>query len=440
MRITFLPVIIGFFLVFSVAISCFDSSEEVEYGSDDTIHAFELDTIYGINYSFTIDQINGRIFNIDSVPFTADTIINKILIKTLETDGCYVYKEDGALINLTDSFDLSQTMETPFKLRVVTPNREYYRDYTVEVRIHKQDPDSLVWKLMAPSFSKAGGEFGERKSVILGEKIVVYTYTSGVLKGYCTSLDDGSLWGKEIPVDLPAKIKLSSLLTCNDKLYALTEEGGDVYFSENGSSWSKYDALSDNRLEAFITGFPHTITGIRNEDGEKKFFCVTNSDFSGWEKGKEVPPTFPTGNISSTVYQTKTGVRKAFIVGETTQESSYTVPWFSIDGNGWTEAEAPVGNDGTTTYGCPYMSQPSILYYNDRFYVFGRSFDGFYTSPEGLTWSRVTQKMFFPKHSGETSDHPYSLSIDKDNFIWIIRGKEGEVWRGRINKFGFTIK
>ncbi|KAA6307783.1 hypothetical protein EZS27_040544, partial [termite gut metagenome] len=83
--------------------------------------------------------------------------------------------------------------------------------------------------------------------------------------------------------------------------------------------------------------------------------------------------------------------------------------------------------------------QPSILYYNDKLYVFGGSFDDFYASPEGLTWSSVKQKMLFPEHFGEASDHPYSIAIDKDNFIWIIWGQKGEVWRGRINKLGFKI-
>jgi hypothetical protein len=435
MRITFLPVIISFFLVFSVAISCLGSIEEGGYeSSDDTIHAFELDTIYGINYSFTIDQINGAIFNIDSVPFTADTIINKILIKTLEAGG-YVYTGD-TLLNITDSLDLSRTMEKPLELKVVSLDGKYSRDYRVEVRIHKQDPDSLVWTQTAPSFSGEESEFGERKSVILGENLFVYT--PNVSKAYRTPLSDGREW-TPIKIDnLPATIKLSSLLACNNKLYVLTEDSR-VYFSEDGASWKEHATLSGNHLETFITSFPYTINGIKNENGIKKF-CVTNSDFSGWETGEEVPQTFLTENISSTVYKTKTGIQKAFIVGETKPDHSlYTVPWFSIDGKGWTAAEAPVGNDDTT-YDCPPMEQPSILYYNDRFYVFGGSFDGFYTSPEGLTWSRVKEKMLFPKHFGEVSNQPYSIVVDKDSFIWIIWGQNGEVWRGRINKLGFKIK
>jgi hypothetical protein len=218
----------------------------------------------------------------------------------------------------------------------------------------------------------------------------------------------------------------------------LTEDSR-IYFSEDGVSWSEHPTLPGNGIEAFITSFPHTISGIKNENGIKKF-CVTNLDFSGWDTGKEVPQTFPMENISSTVYKTKTGIWKAFIAGETTPNNSpYTVPWFSIDGKGWTAAEASVGNDDTT-YSCPPMEQPSILYYNDRFYVFGGSFNGFYTSPEGLTWSNVEKKMFFPEHFGEASYHPYSIVIDRDNFIWIIWGQKGEVWRGRINKLGFKVK
>ncbi|KAA6326669.1 hypothetical protein EZS27_024255 [termite gut metagenome] len=100
MRIKFILVIVSLFFASFVIISCLDSDGTIEYSSDDTIHAFELDTIYGKKYLFTIDQINGAIYNIDSVPFTADTIINKILITQLDVLG-YVLTGDTAL-NVSD--------------------------------------------------------------------------------------------------------------------------------------------------------------------------------------------------------------------------------------------------------------------------------------------------------------------------------------------------
>lgn len=78
MRIKFLSVILSFLLM-SVAISsCLDSDTNYEYSSDATIRAFGIDSIgKGIYYKFTIDQLKGEIYNVDSLPVGADTIIDK---------------------------------------------------------------------------------------------------------------------------------------------------------------------------------------------------------------------------------------------------------------------------------------------------------------------------------------------------------------------------
>ena len=56
-------------LVVSLAVtSCLSTDNEtIEYSSDDTIHAFALNTIGGVNYAFTIDQANNKIHNINSI-------------------------------------------------------------------------------------------------------------------------------------------------------------------------------------------------------------------------------------------------------------------------------------------------------------------------------------------------------------------------------------
>ena len=88
MRIKFLSIIASFFMVSFVITSCLDNDNEVNYSPDATIRAFELDTIgYGVNYKFTIDQVSRLIYNVDSLPVNADTIINSILITTLTTDS-----------------------------------------------------------------------------------------------------------------------------------------------------------------------------------------------------------------------------------------------------------------------------------------------------------------------------------------------------------------
>ena len=84
----------SFFMVSFVITSCLDDDNNIEYSPDATIHAFALDTAGLGSYKFTIDQLSCEIYNEDSLPVHADTIIDKILIKTLTTSSGVVTMKD----------------------------------------------------------------------------------------------------------------------------------------------------------------------------------------------------------------------------------------------------------------------------------------------------------------------------------------------------------
>ena len=90
MRIKFLSVILSFLLMSIAISSCLDSDENYEYSSDATIHDFGIDSITkGVYYKFTIDQLKREIYNVDSLPMGADSILKRILIDTLTVTGCH---------------------------------------------------------------------------------------------------------------------------------------------------------------------------------------------------------------------------------------------------------------------------------------------------------------------------------------------------------------
>ena len=56
-------------------------------------------------------------------------------------------------------------------------------------------------------------------------------------------------------------------------------------------------------------------------------------------------------------------------------------------------------------------------------------------------WAKVTEKMAFPEEFNKlysSSNGNYSFIVDDKQFIWIMWGSTGEVWKGRINKLGFV--
>lgn len=476
MRTKFLSIIASLLILLPAITSCLNSDDNYIPSSDDIITAFGLDTIYGVNYKFTIDQYGnadgtlGLIYNIDSVPFSADTIINKITIATLTTSGYITAGETAAQDTpfiATDSLDLSKTMETPLTIRVRSYDGKHIKEYRIEVRRHLVNPDSLVWggdeqKPFTQSFS--GGAVGASqttKSVLLGDRILVFTSDGTNIIAY--QGPSTGQWEK-ITTDLPpnSNAKVSSIINFKGKLYITTEDG-DLYNSENGKEWTMAtstitDAASSSKVTNLITSFYNRasngdavesfIAGMIEEDGSP-VFATANVESNGtltWTKGNSVPEEFPVANICAVKsFKTATGMERAVLIGTPNETSATkTTPWFSLDGLTWAPMET------IDRYSLPAMKRPSIIYYGKIYYAFGDDFSNIYTSLNGMVWEKVKKDFLFPtdKTTGtpifEDRSADYSMVVDHNNYIWMIWNKgtnySDEAWRGKLNKLGFLIQ
>ena len=482
MRIKFLSFIASFFMVSFVITSCLDDDNNIEYSPDATIHAFSLDTIgYGITYKFTIDQINGLIYNEDSLPVHADTIIDRILIKTLTTASGVVTmpNKEGSdsIININDSIDLTKYINAPdkndyLKLKVWTQDLQSNKEYRLSVRVHYLDPDTLNWgngrdeKPVAFNKGFSQGEItGKQKAVILNGDILVYSILNSKLIAYKTMTSDGKTWEKVDNIQgLPTitSLDLSSIIEYNGNLYMVAKN--QIYWSRDGATWELHESLNSSNLKfaTLLTAIqpdPENannkkagISAIASKDNGLTYnFCMTNENANLWNIGDVLPADFPTRNISSTVGFSTTNV--PFIVsmgtiiarddneeegGDEEEETPQPiVPWSSYDGLSW--IDLPTGS----SY-CPMLNSPSIIAYNEDFYAFGNDFKVFYTSPSGITWKEASKKFYFPEDLTKRAGVNYSIVIDDNQFIWIICSKDDtgsdEVWRGRLNKLGFDKK
>lgn len=447
MRIKFLSVIVSFFLVSFAVTSCLDT-EEIEYSPDATIHAFALDTVHGVNYKFTIDQFGpdgvGLIYNQDSLPVGSDTIIDRILIKTLTTASGIITAKNAegqdTLFNYSDSIDFRGTMEKPMRIKVWAADMQYTKEYTISVRVHRQDPDSMNWTKMTDNFANYSGY---QKSVILGEDILVYTSNTTAYKSSGDVINKGRSWTQVSVTGLPENIKLSSLIAFGEKLYATN--GEKVYVSSDGASWSLATDLNKNgKVEMLIAPFPKNegnlldisgIAGIIN-NGSQSTFAISNSEATTWNiSPEEVGSDFPLDNLSATSYLNATGIQTIAVMGNNRNASDTTsVAWSSQDGLLW----IPLKTSSTTAY-CPKLDKPSFFYYGNAFWAFGGKSETIYTSEAGLAWYKADKKIFLPTEFKDRGNN-YSTVVDKDNFIWVIwsNGDANEVWRGRLNKFGFA--
>ena len=444
MRIKFLSVIVSFLMVSIVISSCLDSDNNIELSSDATVHAFGLDTVYGKHYKFSIDQLNRLIYNKDSMPVGAnvDSILGRILVDTFSVTGWITAgSPTDTLFKMNDSIDLRPAvnkagpsgMEFTVHAADGTNSRKYYLD----IRVHLQDPDSLVWRNMATEgnvFSNTVTSKPQR-SVILNSDLLVYTSNT---TAYKTSTKHGDYSWSQVSIStLPTDAKLTSVINFQEKLYMATESG-DVYSSSNGSTWDKINGLSNN-IVALVATFPKnelgnisaTLVGIQKDSQNKLYFCTT-TDGLMWKTTEAVSDGFPTENIYYTALTTANGVDKVVAVGMPQAVSKITTPWFSMNGDGWAEL-----NNASGSF-CPGMENPSILYYGGMFYCFGGKLDAIYSSIAGIAWQKIEKKFLLPEEFKDKGS--YSMTVDKNNYIWIVFGgnnTKNEVWRGRLNRLGF---
>lgn len=459
MRIKFLAIIAGFLFVSIAISSCLDSDDNMaELSSDATVHAFGLDTIYGKHYQFTIDQLNRVIYNQDSLPVGADTIIDRILIDTFTVSGWITAGINDTLFNKADSVDLTSAVNNEgMKFKVHAPDGSTYREYTLKINRHKLDPDSLVWKEMETFTPTALVANVEQKAVVLGEQLFVFTNASDNT-AYQISTNGESGWQPVALTDFPTDAKLNSIVNFkkretnltevveSQKLYVATNSG-KVYSSDNGSKWTEEVTLGN--VVTLVTSFSNSLVGII-EEGDTKYFKIskdglnwevpTNSD--GQAISNNVPVGFPLENIYSTLFSTVSNIPQVMVVGQTNlSDATLTAPWFSMNGVEWTD----MSSTAYDTY-CPIMNKPVCMYYGSTFYIFGskdaNKLDAIYSSVAGLAWYKTERKFLLPKEFKDITS-PYSIVIDNQNYIWIIfggNGMENAVWRGRLNKLGFIIQ
>ena len=92
----------------------------------------------GTNYPMTIDQINNRIYNVDSLAYGSEVSVYGT------GTVVYYYADEPDLVyawNSTDSIDFTRELY----FGAVSTDESYIRYYQVNLNVHKVFPDSLIW-------------------------------------------------------------------------------------------------------------------------------------------------------------------------------------------------------------------------------------------------------------------------------------------------------
>lgn len=444
-------------------VSCLDTNDgDYVYTDDSAVTAFSVtsakkavhvrasngaDSVYYTTatltaYKFVIDQQRCVIYNPDSLPYGVDP--TKLLVSANSVNsGSLVLKsmtsDSLSYLSTTDSLDFSK----PRELQVYSLSGAAVRKYEVRVNVHQEPADQFNWtKLPNPTaFTNA-----------TGVKSFVVTTASGTTRRFLLASDgtmttvyraDGDdAWTAATPdfnhtlaaeTYRSAAVKHDTLFVCDN---------GVVMATTDGNTW-KQQTTAEAGVARIIAANPIRLYAYNNEG------VMVSSDDSGktWKVASidESASLLPNGDIAYATLPLNTNANayRTLLIGSVPEASTTAFSiWGKIDeGTAYSENQPWMFYDHNSLnrHELPIMNNVSALAYDGKMMVVGNDervyLPAFYGSRDGgITWkadSVITSPLGF------FVTGPYTVSVDKDHFIWFVSGKTGETWRGRINRLGW---
>lgn len=444
-------------------VSCLDANDgDYVYTDDSAVTAFSVtsakkavhvrasngaDSVYTTSvtlsaYKFVIDQQRCVIYNPDSLPYGVDP--TKLLVSANSLNsGSLVLKsmtsDSLSYFSTTDSLDFSK----PRELQVYSLSGAAVRKYEVRVNVHQEPADQFNWtKLPNPTaFTNA-----------TGVKSFVVTTASGTTRRFLLASDgttttvyraDGDdAWTATTPdfnhtlaaeTYRSAAVKHDTLFVCDN---------GVVMATTDGNTWTQ-QTTAEAGVARIIAANPIRLYAYNNEG------VMVSSDDSGktWKAASidESASLLPNGEIAYATLPlaTNPNAYRTLLIGSVPEASTTAFSiWGKIDeGTAYSENQPWMFYDHNTLnrHELSLMQNFSAFTYDGKIMMVGNEdrvyLPNFYCSRDGgITWEADT---VITSPLGFFVTGPYTVSVDKDNFIWFVSGKTGETWRGRINRLGW---
>ncbi|MDL2265038.1 DUF6242 domain-containing protein [Parabacteroides sp. OttesenSCG-928-G21] len=441
--------------------ACLGSDDPITYqiDLDCRIISFRLnsDSIPGLKkVKFTIDQANGKIFNIDSLPYGTKVDSVACIITYNNSTSIYANKVrpqatgDTILWQGTDSIYINFSKPVTFEVTAI--DQSTTKTYQARVNIHQVNSDSLAWSLYNNKILNQN---------ITEQKVVSYTYNNNKvyfmysrpneaannIKLHYSNVSDMNNWEELTLRGLPAEgIILTQITVLNNKLYA-TSYNGVLYSSTDGQNW----VIAENRLPSvkYILGTIKNserqplsvLSTIISHEGALTFAAMNEN--SEWKIGEKVPEKFPLTGFANCSYYNMHNEYLMLATGRDQNGQQLNTTWSTMNGETW----ALLTNEGANYF---TKKEGAILtYYDDKFFLIGGIDESnvgtkniHCSIDHGLTWAIQDTLVVLPEQF--TGRGFSSIIVDEDNYINIFGGKTSgnsndlnEIWRGRINRLGF---
>lgn len=382
-------------------------------------------TISGSNIKFNIDQVNGRIYSIDSLP--SWTNLKRVVASFSYVGELYaMWGADSTyypISNGKDSLDLS----TPLDLLVVATDGISSKHYTAVIYRYTANADSLLWS--EPTYFDFQPT-SNPKLIAANDRLYFFADYEGKPSVSCCDVN-GSAW-----LFYPELTTTATHLDCqsiqyfNEKFYALDTDG-TIYASTNGVTW---DATSTQTVQKLLAADRFYLYAF---DGSQ---IIATADLNTWTaNGSRHLDMLPEQFITSAAYDTRTNsnLQVNVMAGVTSQYTENAVVWYKIaakeqaSNQQWDYITVSSENQ----YPLPALDNLEIFHYNDALYALGGDNKTFYKSEDnGITWKQVTEYQFPP--AALKANKPVCITVSGDYIIMIQSGNDGTatMWKGKINK------
>lgn len=428
--------------------SCLNSSDNnVEYSPDAQIYAFSLSSKADTSRllpatAFTIDQVNGMIFNKEPLPFqfNVDSVVLNItgangyspfslVMLLLVPDSSYAWVQ-------SDSVALSRLL----KITTTAPDGINSKIYHFRLNVYQQDPYLITWENKTDNYIPSQAD--EQKTVVFNNRFITY-YKSGTEIDAMTSVvADGVNWSKANLTGLPNSVRFSSLVVSGDLAFVLDEATKKVYKSTDGINWSQI--ATNYEVEAIYEVLPSASGGdiliTVNNNGSLMF--AKSKDFSEIKLLNSVPGNIPVKDYSAAKVKNDLsfGVKYIILSGG-----------YSADNNSNNDIFILQEKDGIITHitarkpASVSLKGSRLFFYDNKPYMITASSEKnmlIYSDNFGLDWKKSADNQAFPAEFSYRTNA--SVIVDANNYIWIFGGISStqdqivDVWRGKLNKFALN--
>ena len=448
--------------------SCLESDNDYTYTDDCAISSFSVTTAKqntfvktsdGLrdslvvkeltlsNYKFYIDQINGKIYNPDSLPCGVDA--KKLLCSVSNSSaGLVVIKKEKSdsldYFSSTDSLDFSVDRE----VQVVSNSGLSVKKYTVHVNVHKEQADSFAWHA-TPICAELKTMQAIKTAAVNGKLILLGTDGNTTI----VYTNNGTQWTKcetNLGHNLAADA-YKSLVTKDDYVYI--SDGGNIVRTNDGKTWDITGTATD--VTRLVAASRYSLYGYATDgrlmtskdNGATWAVAEIDDELSLMPYGETTYASVEIEGYAKTDRVMLFGTRDA----ATYPNDKYLTIWGKIDEaaeNSENQPWAYYGVSADNNHAAPLLSGISAVAYDGGVYMMGQE-EGkapkFYKSLDnGITWREDTATVMLPTNFNEnatnaiTAKGTYALTVDKNKSLWLVNASNGMTWRGRINRLGWA--